>query len=235
MVEVGMKTNNENAFLNTNELINQLSIQISNNLKKAIKSNGKASLLVSGGTTPKALFKKLSTIDLAWDKVKIGLCDERWINTKHKDSNEKLIEDYLLQEFAKDAKFISMYHEYIDIQKAQSICSDIYKKELFPFDVLVLGMGLDGHTASLFPNNEKLEYEYNIDDNICISMTPNDAPYDRMSLTKEAILSAKNIYLHFEGEEKIKVYQKALNEQNKNKMPIALILNSTRKVEVYYT
>ena len=230
-----MKTNNEHKFLQQDELVRQLSKKIIANLEKAILEKGKASLLVSGGSTPKALFKKLSSFDIAWEKVKIALCDERWIASNNKDSNEKLVRDSLLVGFAKKAKFVSMYQENIDIEDAQELCSNIYKKELFPFDVLILGMGNDGHTASLFPNNIKLEEAFEKKDSLCVCMIPSDAPYPRMSLTKKAILSANSIYLHFEGEQKQEIYKKVCEGVNSYEMPIASILNQdTKKIEVYY-
>ena len=230
-----MKNNNEHFFLEQKELIDTLSSKIIANLEEAILHKGSASLLVSGGSTPKPLFEKLSSFDIPWEKVKIALCDERWIDKNHKDSNEKLVRDSLLVNFAKKAQFVSMYQENINIEDAQELCSDIYKKELFPLDVLILGMGNDGHTASLFPNNIKLKESLETLNKICICMKPDTAPYERMSLTKTAILSASNIYLHFEGVEKQNVYKKVLEGANSNDMPISAILNQDKKkIEVYY-
>ena len=230
-----MKNNNEHFFLEQKELIDTLSSKIIDNLQEAIQNKGRASLLVSGGSTPKPLFEKLSSFDIPWDKVKIALCDERWIDKNHKDSNEKLVRDSLLVNFAKKAKFISMYQEYINIEDAQDVCSNIYEKELFPFDVLILGMGNDGHTASLFPNNIKLKEALETTKGFCICMKPDTAPYERMSLTKTAILSATNIYLHFEGVEKQDVYKKVLEGASSNDMPVSAILNQDKKkIEVYY-
>lgn len=227
--------NNEHFFLEQKELIDTLSSKIIDNLQEAIQNKGTASLLVSGGSTPKPLFEKLSSFDIPWEKVKIALCDERWIDKNNKDSNEKLVRDSLLVNFAKKAKFISMYQENIDIEDAQKVCSDIYHKELFPFDVLVLGMGNDGHTASLFPNNIKLKEALETSEDFCICMKPDTAPYERMSLTKVAILSAINIYLHFEGVEKQNVYKKVLEGAPSNEMPVSAILNQNKKkIEVYY-
>ena len=230
-----MKNNNEHFFLEQKELIDTLSSKIIDNLQEAIQNKGSASLLVSGGSTPKPLFEKLSSFDIPWEKVKIALCDERWIDKNHKDSNEKLVRDSLLVNFAAKAQFISMYQEYLDIEDAQDVCSDIYEKELFPFDVLILGMGNDGHTASLFPNNIKLKEALETTKGFCICMKPDTAPYERMSLTKTAILSATNIYLHFEGVEKQNVYKKVLEGASSNDMPVSAILNQDKKkIEVYY-
>lgn len=230
-----MNKNIENLFNKQEDLIENLSKKIINNLLEAINKNGKASLLVSGGSTPKPLFEKLSLYDIAWENINIALVDERWVDISHKDSNEQLVKSFLLTNFAKKANFISMYQKNIDIENAQKSCSDIYKNELFPFDVIILGMGADGHTASLFPNNEKLTESFESKDTLCICMTPSDAPHNRMSLTKKAILSANNIYLHFEGKEKQDVYKKVKDGVSVYDMPVASIINQDeKKVEVYY-
>ena len=226
--------NNEYKFNDREALIDSLSKEIIDKLEKAISQKGKATLLVSGGSTPKPLFEKLSSLNIPWDKVVIALCDERWVNSDHKDSNEKFVKENLLINNAKNATFISMYQKNTKIVDAEEICSDIYTKELFPFDILILGMGSDGHTASLFPNNIKLKESFETEDKLCISMTPSDALHERMSLTKKAILSAKNIYLHFEGDEKLDVYKKVKNGVDCYDMPIASILNDKKKIEVYY-
>ena len=128
-----------------------------------------------------------------------------------------------------------MYIPQVNAKLGQKICSKIYKKELYPFDLVILGMGNDAHTASLFPNNEKLKEAFDLNnEELCISIKPQTAPYERMSLTLKSILSATNIFLHIEGKEKIKVYNEALNSKDIYQTPISAVLNqSFKKVEVY--
>ncbi len=231
-----MMNNNHYSYKSQEELIQNLSDKIVANLKEAIDGTGKASFLVSGGSTPKPLFEKLSSVDMEWESVVIGLCDERWVSQTHSDSNERFVKEFLLKSFAKKANFISMYQKDIKIEDAQEFCSNIYQKELFPFDVVILGMGTDGHTASLFPHNVKLSEAFDENnESLCIFMKPDIAPHERMSLTKEAILSAQNIYLHFEGKEKKTVYDKVIAGIDKYEMPISSVINQMRKkIEVYY-
>lgn len=224
------------SFKSQESLIEVLSQKIIEQLKEAIDQNGKASLIVSGGSTPKPLFRKLSTTSLEWDKVNVGLCDERWIPVADENSNEHLVKTYLLQGEASKATFIGMFMEELDVQTAEKSCTDKMKETLFPFDVLILGMGNDAHTASLFPDNAKLEKALDLDnEDLCIAIEPTTAPYMRMSLTRSAILSAKHIYLHFEGEEKLTVYGEVITGDDMYKMPIRSVLNQdTKDVEVYY-
>ena len=226
----------EHRFKTEEELVEMLSRRIASDLENAIRTHGKASLIVSGGKTPIPLFKKLSKVPLEWEAVTVGLCDERWISPTHKESNEHLVKQYLLQGRAGEAAFVGMYTEGVETEAAEGLCAEKIKEALYPFDVLLLGMGSDGHTASLFPGNLKLEKAFDLEnDALCISIEPQNAPYRRMSLTLHAILSAKHLYLHFEGEEKVAVYNEALNGDDSYKMPIRSVLNQDIKdVEVYY-
>jgi len=232
-------TNNHihfHTFKTTHELIENLSKNISQQLQDAIDKNGKASLLVSGGNTPKPLFEKLSLSEIEWEKVTVGLCDERWVSASHGDSNEKLVRENLLQNNALIATFVGMYNEDLPPKAAEDACSEKIRAKLYPFDVLVLGMGSDGHTASLFPKNSKLQKAFDINnDALCIAIKPDNAPHIRMSLTRAAILSASHLYLHLEGAQKLKVYEEALNGDDLHEMPICAILHQNIKdLEVYY-
>ncbi len=231
-----MMSRTVHAFSEQETLIEALSQSILVNLQKAIDEKGKASLLVSGGSTPKPLFEKLRKAVFAWDKVSVGLCDERWIDVSKEESNENFVKKYLLQEEAAKANFIGMYCEDTEIYTAQKVCSKKMKEMLFPFDVLILGMGADAHTASLFPENIKLEEAFDLkNENFCITIEPTTAPFLRMSLTLRAILSAKHIYIHFEGKEKLAVYEAAIAGEDRYEMPIRAVLNQDiKETEVFY-
>jgi len=224
-----MNNLNFHRFEDEEKLAFSLAQNIVNHLNDAIAEKGSASLIVSGGSTPKKLFNALSTMDIDWNKIKIGLCDERLVEPTHNDSNEKLVRETLLTGYAAKATFIDMASE------DETACSKHVKELLMPFDVLVLGMGDDAHTASLFPNNPRLTEAYDqTKENICIKIVPQHAPYMRMSLTLGAILSARHVYLHFQGESKLNVYKEALKGADSFAMPIRAIINQTDKtIEVY--
>lgn len=220
-------------FENAQELVLELADNIAHNLQKEINETGKASLLVSGGSTPKALFERLSTLEIDWRKVNISLVDERWVSPYDKDSNERLVREHLLINKASKANFVSYFIANKTTFESTKECEQIIKDALFPFCVVILGMGSDAHTASIFPNNPACDEAFSTQ-NLCFACTPETAQHDRMSLSLSAILNAKNIYLHFEGDEKQEVFAKAANGTNANEMPIRAILNQTTKqVEVY--
>lgn len=228
-----MNNLNFHRFEDEEKLAFSLAQSIVDHLNKAIAEKGSASLIVSGGSTPKKLFKALSTMDIEWDKIKIGLCDERLVKPTHNDSNEKLVRETLLTGYAAKATFISMIGDSLEVDETD--CSRRIKSSLAPFDVIVLGMGEDAHTASLFPNNPKLNKAYDLArENICITIQPQHAPHKRISLTLGAILSAHHVYLHFQGESKLNVYTEALQGTDTFTMPIRAIINQTDKtIEVY--
>lgn len=223
------------AFTNEALLVESLSENIIATLNKAIALKGSASLIVSGGRTPQALFKRLSAYDIAWENVKIGLCDERWVSSENEDSNEKSVKQYLMQDKASKAEFVGMY-EAGEAEASEASCSQKIRTQLMPFDVVVLGMGNDAHTASLFPNNTQLNRAFALDSSeVCIAIKPATAPHIRMSLTRSAILSATRIFLHFEGKEKIAVYNEVIAGDDMFSMPIRAILNQDKKdIEVYF-
>lgn len=220
-------------FEDEEKLAFSLAQSIVNHLNDAIAEKGSASLIVSGGSTPKKLFKALNTMDIEWNKIKIGLCDERLVKPTHNDSNEKLVRETLMTGYAAKATFVSMLSDSLEVNETD--CSRRIKSSLAPFDVIVLGMGDDAHTASLFPNNPRLAEAYDqTKENICIKIVPKHAPHTRMSLTLGAILSAHHVYLHFQGVSKLNVYKEALNGTDTFAMPIRAIINQTdKKIEVY--
>lgn len=210
-----------------------LARNVAENLQDALAKKGEASLIVSGGNTPKKFFHELSQIDMPWEKVTIGLCDERWVPPSHPDSNEKLVRENLMVAYASKATFIGMFIEGAVADDVQRACNDKIKSSFPSFDVMILGMGEDAHTASLFPHNPKLQEAFESDE-LCISIEPLSAPHKRMSLTRNAILSAKHLYLHFQGEKKRALYYQALEGNDAMEMPIRSILHQNQTaIEVY--
>ncbi|MDA3947031.1 MAG: 6-phosphogluconolactonase [Helicobacteraceae bacterium] len=224
------------AFTSQSTLINELSRDIACNLQEGVRQNGRASLLVSGGSTPKPLFETLSQIDLPWEKVTVGLCDERWVDPSDEASNEHFVKEHLLQGKAAKATFVGMYSKGVTAESAQQQCTQKLKELLWPFDVTVLGMGTDGHTASLFPHNYNLEKAFEAKENmLCIAIEPEGVPYVRMSLTRSAILSSKHLYLHFEGPEKRAVYQKVIKGDDIYEYPVRAVLQQEKTdIKVYF-
>ena len=223
-------------FPDQTTLVNQLATTITDLLIQGIAANGKASLAVSGGTTPVALFLKLSTADIPWNKVHITLVDERWVEPDEEDSNERLVRTYLLRNRAAKASFTGMKNSAETAGVGEDVCEKALKNIPQPFDVLLLGMGGDGHTASLFPGAKKLAAATDmLSGKICMGIAPLTAPHERMTLTLPAILNAGKIFIHITGTEKKKVLTKAEQDGPEEEFPVRFVLRQTHTpVSVYW-
>ncbi len=201
--------------------------EIAQLLSDAIDARGKASLLVSGGRTPLPLFQSLCQADIAWDKVDVSLVDERWVDEQDDASNTKLVKKNLLVAKASAARFVDMKSAESDAADAVSACEARLATMSQPFDVLILGMGEDGHTASLFPCSEQLQAGLDMNSGkVCIATQPTTAPHQRMSLTLPAIVASRNIFLHLTGEKKREVLKDALANGSATEKPIVAVVNA---------
>ena len=223
-------------FQSQEDLTARLAEQVLYFLGLGIKENGRASLVVSGGSTPVPLFRQLSSLEFDWKHVQIGLVDERWVAPDQDDSNEYLVRTHLLQNRAAAATFTGMKNSAATPHEGERVCELELQKIDRPFDVLILGMGTDGHTASLFPGCPELLQATNMQSNkICMGMTPVTARHKRMSLTLPILLDSRTIFLHINGEEKKEVLEQALAEGPMETMPIRFILKQQQTpVNIYW-
>ena len=225
-----------NEFPGIYPLARKLAQEVSVLLSSAIKKNGKASLIVSGGTTPVPFFEELSKKEIQWQKVRIGLADERWVSPKDPASNEALVKRHLLKNKAAIASFLGLYTGSPSPFGAEEECERRLLSVGLPFDVLVLGMGADGHTASLFPGSDNLEEATDLSlKRLCIAIRPNNANHERMSLTMCALLNSRHIFLHITGQQKRAVFEQVIKPGRPEEMPIRFILSHTKMpVRVYW-
>lgn len=224
----------DHVFSSKQRLDEALTSAVSKCLRQALEQNNKAVLVVSGGTTPVKFFKNLSMEDLDWAKVTILLADERWVAQTSERSNERLVRDNLLQNKAKDAHFTS----YFDQTMSPAEKTEIFNQDPCflsdPADVLILGMGADGHTASLFPDAENIKSLMDDKSNEKIlPVSATSVPEQRITLTFPVLTNARNLFLHFTGDLKREVLQKALSGQAE--LPVGQVLKqATGEVSVYW-
>lgn len=206
-------------------------------LRAAIDDRGHASLAVSGGTTPEAMFRCLSEQRLAWERVVVTLVDERWVPPDAADSNERLARTALLQGPAAAARFVGMKNAATTPEAGLAECERALSEVPRPFDVLVLGMGDDGHCASLFPNTAELAGALKLDGPslpACASVRP-PALQPRMTLTLHAILDSRHLLLQLVGRSKWDIYKQAVSGTDATVMPIRAVFAGTRApIEVYW-
>ncbi len=224
------------SFTSTQQLAENLAEKIAGSLTDSISSKKHASLVVSGGSTPRPLFSQLSLKKIAWQKVTITLADERWVKSTDPSSNELLVRSLLLQNEAVNARFIGLKNSAPTATDGKLKCHKAISVISRPFDVVILGMGNDGHTASLFPGADGLENAVDMQSGLsCIALTPPDTPHERMSLTLPALLDSAKIILHISGEGKRKVLEKALSQGSPNDMPIRWILRQQKTpVQIFW-
>lgn len=181
--------------------------QLTEQLTDAVNARGQAFMVVSGGRTPLPLFAALRQVDLPWHQVTIMLADDRWVATDHADSNERLVREHLLQDRAKHANFIGLVGECTDIQ-ADSDAANQRMATIPTFDVVILGMGDDGHTASLFPCAEALLQGLQTNAAV-LPVTPTTAPHQRLSLSRTRLMNTRQLYVHLKGAAKAAVIERA--------------------------
>ncbi|WP_392560538.1 6-phosphogluconolactonase [Orbus mooreae] len=218
-----------NQYASSDELTQNMVKHIVAALNKGIAERGMASIAVSGGKTPIPLFKLLSQQELPWSKVYITLVDDRWVDDTDDASNEKLVLSYLLQNQAKLANFIGLKNSAATPFEGELEAQQKLAEVPMPFDVVILGMGEDGHTASLFPHAKNLAAGLDMHSGkLVMDMTPLTAPLDRITLTLPAILNSQNIYLHLVGESKKVVLDKATQGKDITDMPIRAVLQQDK-------
>lgn len=204
-------------------------------INEAIANQGYASLAFSGGSTPIAMFALLSQSDLDWEKVTISLVDERWVDQDDDQSNERMFRENILQNKAATATLVGMKTPHDDIDAGVSdYQSKLYTDIPLPFDLVILGMGNDGHTASWFPDAAELSQAMDINsEQLVVTTRAPSQPTDRITLSIVPVLTAKNIFLHITGDEKKQVLEKGIN--NDPCLPIHQTLDIlTQKVDIYW-
>lgn len=217
----------------------ELAQQTADRLRAALKTRGRASLVVSGGRSPIAFFHALAAANLEWSDIWVSLADERWVPPSSPDSNEKLVRENLLTGHAAAAHFVPLKTEAAAPEAALDDRTHALAAMPRPFDVLVLGMGDDAHTASLFPGAPGVEQALRPDATpatVAIDPRTPGANHRRISLNLAALLDARHIALLLQGAGKRGVLERALLAGVTFDMPITAILHQSRvPVEVHWS
>lgn len=221
-------------FATRGELAVTLARGVAETLAAAIAARGAAFIAVSGGTTPAAFFRALSQEPIDWGKVVITLVDERFVPESSDRSNAALVRANLLQNRAAEARFVPLYQPTATVEEAAAQASQALKPLPWPLDIAALGMGLDGHTASFFPDAVTL------DDLLSPQQTGFVLPVHsltagerRLTLPLARIIAAGRVALHIEGTEKKTVLASALEPEVSR--PVSAVFRHRRKpVEIFW-
>ncbi len=222
-------------FTTASELAEALAEAIAQKLSAAIASHGHAVLAVSGGSTPLRLFDVLSRKMIDWNAVTVTLVDERFVPTDSDRSNEKLVRDHLLRDHAGVAKFVGLYNASATVETAALAAASRIDALRRPFDVVVLGMGNDGHTASFFPRADRLHQAIDPDTRaLVLPIHAEGAGETRLTLTLPLIAEADMLVLHIEGAAKQATLEKALAGDDVDDMPVRAVFAHARSPIALY-
>jgi 6-phosphogluconolactonase len=195
---------------------------ISLELKRAIEVDGHATLCVAGGTTPAPAFDILAGAMIDWSKVTVIPTDERWVDESDPRSNAALVKKHLLTGAASAAKYISFYAA--GLSPAEGIAS--ITKNLaphLPITVLLAGMGLDMHTASLFPDADGIKAAMADDAPPVMVMQPKSQPEARITLTAPVLAAARHSHIMITGADKRAVVE-GMGAPLPEKAPVSILL-----------
>ncbi len=223
------------AFESRTVMMSTLAGRVAEDLRAALRENDRASLAVPGGTTPAPFLNDLATRDLDWAKVRITLTDERWVPPNHERSNARLLRTTLLSGRAAAATFQPLY---LEATKPEKVLARIGQalEGLRPLDVCVLGMGTDGHTASLFPAADLLADALDPQGAApVLALRAPGAPEARVTLTAPVLNGATRRYLLITGHDKQTVLDEALEDGPVEEMPVRAILRGPKSVDVFWT
>lgn len=210
-------------------------------LSEALVKHGAASFLVSGGSTPAPLYEALSLADLDWSNIHVALVDERWVDRADRASNEGLIERTLLVNRARHASFTGMKTKAASAVEGQTETEACYRTLPEPFTLCILGMGNDGHTASLFPHAEGLDEALAGESGqltAAIRARQSEvtgANTERMTLSLNGLLRSERLVIVLTGEEKRAVFRAAMGEGTVEDMPVRAVLRQNQvPVDLYW-
>jgi 6-phosphogluconolactonase len=201
-----------------------LANKLAGDLATFLTTSERALLAVPGGTTPGPVFDSLCAADLEWERVTIVLTDERWVPEDSPRSNTRLIREHLLVERAARAQFLPLYTGAPSPEDAFGQLAEQIEP-LLPISVLLLGMGEDMHTASLFPGDPRLDAALRDDAPNVMAMHPPGEPEPRITLTGPVLADALEKHVVIAGEEKRAALERAVQLGDPLQAPIVAVLN----------
>jgi 6-phosphogluconolactonase len=226
----------EHIFDDAEVMLDKLADFVAQQLGQALIQQSTAAMVVSGGGTPKPLYTRLQRMDVDWSKVTITLSDERWVPPTDPQSNQKMIQETLMMGLAGRAALVPLLTSHDDPTRAEAVVAQRLNTLAKPYNLTILGMGADGHFASLFPDCPEIKLGFETTQP-CIGVHPKKTETPRMSLTLHELLNSQRIILLFTGQEKWDVYQQALSDLEGDvlSLPIrALLAHQRVPVQIFW-
>ena len=215
-----------------------LADNIAERLTAAVRERGRSSFVASGGSTPGPLYDRLSLTPAPWDHVDVTVSDERWTLPGAEGSNDRMLHQRLLINDAAQATYVGLRTEHDTPEAAEAACDARLRAIARPFDVTLLGMGDDGHTASLFPKAPGLDRALDLtSDRLAAAVRPMMAAgsTERMSLTLRALHDSRIVILLMRGAAKLSIFQNLVPGSDWREAPVrALFAPAAPPVEVWW-
>lgn len=188
-----------------------------------------ATLALPGGNTPRHYLPALAKCALPWDRITVTLSDERWVDVDDEQSNERLVKQHLMNRLPAHARFAGLKTRHGNPFAAIGEIHQRLDGLPLPLSLTVLGLGEDGHIASLFPgmNPDSLSTHH------CIAVAPPIAPSPRISLSLAMLANSERIVLVVTGKNKRRLLDQ-LSEQPDPKLPIVWLLQRTQTTIVVF-
>jgi 6-phosphogluconolactonase len=205
-------------------LAGQLAEAIARALEEDLRHQPRVLLVVSGGTTPVAFFRALAATPLDWTRVDITLADERWVDDTHAESNARLVREELLQKEAAVARFVGLKTAAGTPEEGVEEAAKWSEALAWPASAVVLGMGTDGHTASLFADSPELALALATHEPLVAVRAPSQRQ-PRITLSADRLHRARRHFLHIAGDDKRDVLARALPGDDARELPIRAFLS----------
>lgn len=204
-------------------LATQLAEAVAAALRADLASHERALLVVSGGATPVPFFQALASCELPWARIQVTLADERWVAADAADSNARLVREHLLQGPAAAATFVPLTTADPTPEQGAAAVAERLEPLAWPASAVILGMGGDGHTASLFPDSRELALALTTEAAAVAVRTPSQ-PQPRITLSADRLHQARRHFLHITGGDKRAVLARALAGDDVRELPIRAFL-----------
>jgi len=192
-------------------------------LRNTLNQKQPAALVVPGGNTPRYYLPALAKCKLPWDQITVTLSDERWVDVTDEQSNEHLVKQYLMGHLPENTRVVGLKTRHDNPFAAVDEIHQRLDKLPLPLNLTVLGLGEDGHIASLFPGmNPDLLLTHH-----CVAVAPPIAPSQRISLSLNILANSENIALVVVGKAKRRLLDQ-LSKHPNPKLPIVWLLQRTQ-------
>lgn len=227
----------ETVHRDANTLAAVLSEALGRILVDAMAARGSASLALAGGSTPFPIYRRLAAMDLDWSRISLIPTDERWVQAEHPASNLRAMHEAFAA--TRGVRLLSLTPAEPRNQANASFALNALDELANPFDAVLLGMGGDGHFASLFPAAPELEAGLHGDAEALVvhpRPLPPEAPFARISLSLDRLLNSRRVLLAVTGQAKRAVLVRAQSVNEPQALPICAMLHQQRlPLEIHWS